>query len=266
MLFALLFFIITGVWYLCKGTRWYRIKEGLMHFEPKILVLIIYSDNNQRWVYQHEQYLKIIKLNKHNNVHFKFIQCKKELKNQEDANHLFLECSESYVPGTLLKTILAMNRYKNQYDYVLRTNISTYTDIHRLVKMIEHYEMKISSDSPLYSGGIKFDWGISGTSILMNRKAANILLDELIPQYENVSKQTDADDVVIGSVLKKYMQYDDQFGIYIWDYNKKPDENIQIFSQHRMPFIRLKPQNDDTPSKMDDAYDKIINWEISQSK
>lgn len=248
-LFTIVVLIVSAVW----GQRRKR-EEMTDKFNASVLVLILYSDNNPRWVYQYEKYKKFIELNKHDNIHFKFMQCGKEV--MDDEHHLYLNCTDSAIPGELLKTILAMKKHRDQYDYVLRTNISTYISVNKLIKMIQQIDTK--KDVPLYTGGIRFDWGISGTSILMNRKAANILVDELFPHYESVAQNKNADDVVMGSVLKKYMQYDDAYTIYYWDFEKTPDENIKAFRGRKTPFIRLKPSSDDNPSKMDPIYDKLV--------
>lgn len=224
---------------------------------PSVLILIVHFDNgNPRWEYQYQQYNKFIQLNKHDNIHFKFIQCGKEV--MDDEHHLYLNCTESFVPGILLKTILAMNKYRDQYDYVLRTNISTHTNFSKLMKMIQQYDTK--RDIPLYTGGSKFDWGINGGTSLMNRKAANILVDDLFPQYDSVAQDKNPDDVVMGSVLKKYMQYDDAYTMYWWNYEKTADENIMAFRGRKTPFIRLRPPSDDNPTEMDPIYDKLIEY------
>jgi len=226
--------------------------------EPKILVLIIYSPQNPRWVYQHDKYMRLIERNRHSNVHFKFIQCRKGTKKDlADANHMYLECKEeSVVPGILSATVMAMNKYKGEYDYVLRTNVSTYIDIERLLAMIRDFDTKTDKDTPLYTGAIRYSWGISGTSILMNRTAANILLKEL--PYESVLKETEPEDVAIGKVLREHMQYDHKYDIYRWSFNQTPSENMRLFSERRTPFIRVKPDPElGNPSEMDGIYDAI---------
>lgn len=127
---------------------------------------------------------------------------------------LFIPGKESYLPGILDKTIKAIDITKNMdYDYLLRSNISTVVNIKNLLKylnrhpdvdyggswMLEH--IKKGFRDPLNGinddryDGLKF---ISGTGIIMSKKAVKILL-------ENKDKidYSIVDDVSIGNFFQK---------------------------------------------------------------
>jgi len=65
-----------------------------------------------------------------------FISCKPILTDitHESGHMLYIKCSESYIPGILHKTIDAMKYCMQTYDFdiLIRSNISTIIDFHRL--------------------------------------------------------------------------------------------------------------------------------------
>jgi len=214
--------------------------------QAKILVLIITSTSNTRWQNEYQFYLDRVK-NNFSNVTFKFVQCGKA---SEGPMHLTMDCYESFVPGILQKSALAIKKELKHFDFFVRTNLSTYVDCERLQTMIAKYE---SYDKPLYTGGLLFDWGISGTSIVINQKAAEIL----VSAYPRIKNMNVPDDVVIGTILSPYLDYTQDFEIMLWNFDLSTSANLRQFSLTKTPFIRLKPPND--MFEMQPIHDAISN-------
>ena len=212
----------------------------------RILVLIITSTTNTRWQNEYQFYLDRVK-NNFSNITFKFVQCGQA---SESPMHLTMDCYESFVPGILQKSVLAIKKELKHFDFLVRTNLSTYVDCERLQTMIAKYE---SYDKPLYTGGLLFDWGISGTSIVINQKAAEILVSAY-PRIKNMNVQ---DDVVIGTILSPYLDYTQDFEIMLWNFDLSTSANLRQFSLTKTPFIRLKPPND--MFEMQPIHDAISN-------
>ena len=214
---------------------------------PKILVLIITSDANARWQNEYKFYLDRISRNNFMNITFKFVQCSTAA---EGPIHLNMQCSESFIPGILQKSVLAIKKELKHFDFFVRTNLSTYIDCERLQNMIAEYQFH---EGPLYTGGLLFDWGISGTSIVMNQKAADVL----VSAYSKIKDKNVPDDVVIGEILKCHLHYTTEFEIMYWNFDLSIFDNFRQFSLKKTPFMRLRPPDDRI--EMQPIYDAILN-------
>lgn len=78
-------------------------------------------------------------MNSHPNFKTFFIYGKaNKEKNIPSKNDLFFNCPESLRPGILMKSILAFQHILKNYDfdYVIRTNISTFWNLNQLDKLL----------------------------------------------------------------------------------------------------------------------------------
>ena len=118
---------------------------------------------------------------------------------------------ENYNPGITLKTIDAIKiSLKYDYDYILRSNISTIIDIPRLTDYLDSNPME-------YGGGIRFKlkwldpmcgihdrmhWNTiyaQGTAIVMSRKTVKLFIDNRSSADTKI-----IDDVCIGVFAKQF--------------------------------------------------------------
>lgn len=153
----------------------------------KIIFIVIASDTDY-----YNKNKKILNkfMNSNKDVKTFYIYCnKKKLNNDEN---LYFNCNESLRPGILQKTIQAfqyINKHYN-YDYIVRTNLSTFWNINHLLQQIK----KLPKEKCL--AGQKCRSFISGTGIILSHDLVNILIND-----KNKLNYNNADDVEISHYL-----------------------------------------------------------------
>lgn len=149
------------------------------------------------------------------NIKF-FFYCYKEDLDQEykiDGNILYIRGKETYLPGILEKTIKAIEICQQfEFDYILRSNISTIVNIDLLNKYLQKNTIDYGGSS-IYnlqwldpaSGitdhryrGTRF---IHGTGIILSRKATELLIAD-----KNKINYNIIDDVSLGLFFKQYFK------------------------------------------------------------
>jgi len=112
---------------------------------------------------------------------------------------------ESYNPGITLKTIRALKiSLKFDYDYILRSNISTIVNIARLTEFLEKNPIEYGGGNLLTLRWIDRPCGINdrkywntqyaqGTGIVLSRNSVRLFIDNL-----SMTDQSIIDDVCIG--------------------------------------------------------------------
>jgi hypothetical protein len=176
-----------------------------------------------------------------------------------EKNILYIKGSETYIPGILRKTVKAfeyvpqLEKQKGKkYDYIIRSNISTFINFDKLEKMIYR-------DSVDYGAGYKLGFGKewrdeyngikddryanipypSGTSMIFSRE----LFEKMLSKIDKFDEKV-IDDVAIGKLIKEYFpnytlfDYGAMYHI-VEDVNKK-NANKYIFFRNRQP----KREND----------------------
>lgn len=136
----------------------------------------------------------------------------KDFEIKDDIIHI--KGNESFIPGILEKTISVFQySLKFEYDYLVRTNISTIVDWNKFLNLLDNHDIIIKNQSKniIYGGGfiLNLDWVnfpdgivddkdkyehqkfVSGTCILLSRPAI-----ELISNSNNIYNTID--DVAIG--------------------------------------------------------------------
>ena len=171
--------------------------------EPKILVLIISSNSMQAYIDLQgiwKQYMNS------DPEHFEvyFIAASPDLATPYEikGNYLTVKGEESYVPGIIDKTMLALETMQprlKEFDYVLRTNLSSFYVFPRLlnfVKTLPKYRCYCGVQLYLpetHLGLINF---VSGAGILLSRDLAQMLINEKDKIFK-INKDL-PDDVLIG--------------------------------------------------------------------
>ena len=119
--------------------------------------------------------------------HF-YIEFKNDLEVDiiEKDDHIFMKGNESIIPGILVKTKLALEYINNKYnyDYVIRTNLSSFWDLNNLL-IFKNYLPR----QKMCCGHLTFNSFISGTGIIMSSdvsKKITSLINENIIQHDDV--------------------------------------------------------------------------------
>jgi hypothetical protein len=162
----------------------------------KIIILILSSNGE---IYNEFKRLQLLYLNKFNTlIKFFFIEFKDNQKEDviEINNTLYFKGTESINPGMIIKTSLAINYLKNnyEYDFLFRTNLSTLINIPNLYEYI--------NTLPQYnicSGFIVFGF-ITGTGIIMPKNVAELIADN----YEKFNYMHIHEDVLITNMFNHY--------------------------------------------------------------
>ena len=144
----------------------------------KIINLVLYNDDNKNYV----QMYQILKehYKKYSNVTTFFYKYKNNLQNEIelDGNIINIKGEETYIPGILNKTIIALDFVQTNitdFDYIVRSNISSIIDFKLLSTELEKNEIE-------YYGGTKLIMNdnipfASGTNIILSTKGVQLLID-----------------------------------------------------------------------------------------
>jgi len=179
------------------------------------------------------------------NIKTYYIKYSKNINNEEyilENNILHINGIESIIPGTLDKTIKALEFFKNiKYDYLIRSNISTIINFNNLVNELQKNPINF------YGGGkiINLQWlgnGItdvklfdtlfaSGTSIILTNNAVAFIVNN-----KHLLKYDIVDDVSIAIFMKEY-----KTDIIHQEVNKKFFVNTPSFlDQFENPLCNIK--------------------------
>lgn len=227
--YCILFLLILCVVLLIMNQT--RKKENFNQNTPRILIVIISAHSkNSRWEYEKKTWENYMKSSP--NIDCIFTECKEHFTVQEN-------CLESFKPGIFQKTILTLSNTKKEYDYYIRTNLSTFY----IFDYLSFFVRKIPTNIPSF-GGYCTNWGgIQGTGIVMNRMAKDILVYEG-KKFVNFENSYIADDVLISNILKhNNVQQKCLDFMFLWDFTKSNEENVKRIKEKYYPSIRLKTTN-----------------------
>ena len=235
LLLLVILFLGIGIKYLYRS-RW----SALQPIRVAILIISTTQPNNKRYAIEKEYWKKYMHSNKH--IDCFFIECGQI----EHFNTLTLQCKESYTPGIFQKTIQALDKVGGKYDYYIRTNLNSFFIFENLIQRLK----TIPRDIPIYTGGwcAPGNW-VSGTSIILNKKSRDILVEKGIQdKYYNNSKP---DDVVIGLVMyeNKIMCDDKKCKniLYVWNFDISYESNIKEVESKKIPILRIHNKEDIQP-------------------
>ena len=272
---ALSLLLVTSI---VIGTRRQR-RDNYSRRVPRVLVLVISSDTNEN-IFPHERRRWAIeksywgtRIDKYrnicSNIDWKLISCNS--KKQGDK-FLSLDCKESYIPGILQKTMLGISKNLGAYDYFVRTNLSTCIDCRKLMNMISDAD----HGGTLYTGGRRMTNSgipyISGTSIVLNAKAASLLVKRYTAEKRMYDKLWAFDDVVIGKILEGESTMLKQYEMYDADTEKSPVENIEVFKGLSTPFFRTKTiiyteaYSDTNTVNLFELFNDLVSQDLDNSK
>lgn len=208
---------------------------------PRILIVIISAPSKtSRWDYEKKKWESYMKSSP--NIDCVFTECKEHFTVQEN-------CLESFKPGIFQKTILTLSNSKKEYDYYIRTNLSTFY----IFDHLSFFVRKIPTNIPCF-GGYCTNWGgIQGTGIVMNKMAKDILVEEG-KKFVHFQNPNVADDVLISNILKhNNVQQKCLHFMFLWDFTKSNEKNLKEIRKNFYPSIRLKTTNSE-------QYDEITKF------
>ncbi len=247
VLFCIVVALVLQLVGVIVGIRCSRRDNYSARHVPRVLVLVISSESNKNISYGEYDRWEIEKrywnnrINRYHdmctNIDWKLISC-----NSSDLseNQLSLDCVESYIPGILQKTILGISKNLGTYDYFVRTNLSTCIDCRRLMNMIT----AVDKGGIMYTGGRRMTHNgityISGTSIMLNSKAASLLVKKYTDNKRLYDDLQEFDDVVIGEILKDKSSLSAEYNMLDADPQKSTAQNIEDFKNLATPFFRSK--------------------------
>ena len=179
----------------------------------KILNLVLYSDNTD---YYKSMYSILTNYYNHfDNVKTYFYKYNETINNDIEVidNIINIKGKESYLPGILEKTLITFKYIEKEfedYDYIIRSNISSIVDFSLLSKELDNNQI-IYCGSTYIVTIVEFDVpsGIvnykhfgtkfcSGTNIILSKRGYKLLMDNL-----HLIDKTIIDDVAIGIVFKE---------------------------------------------------------------
>lgn len=224
----------------------------------KICILIISAPNlDDRWKREKELWYKY--MNSNPNIDCYFIECN---ENQEyNDNILVTKCKESIYPGIILKTINSLKTVRNKYDFYIRTNLSTFFIFENLLNMLKTIDQR----EILYTGSFMFNnkykacinkkiTYIQGTTIIMNNKGNNYLLDNVHLQENMFDKCHD--DIIIGLVFEN-MKIHIKKRLFAYDNSLSIKENVNYIEKNKIPYVRIKKINDfENAEKLNKYFNK----------
>jgi len=235
--------IFLGTLYV-NNSRNYYTKTIIQHYNPKIAILIISSVNNvvdthnkKRWEQEKNIWLKSIKNNKFTNIDIFFLESSDDVQPNTASiknNTIYCGITDSYIPGILHKTLLAL-KVLPKYDFYVRTNLSTVVDYKELNSFLqtiplniffstgfedfkigdklskkhqaEKYKIvsEIKDKNLPYYGNFKNNdntW-FSGWTIIFSKNYVNILI-EYLDRIPYILESNVPDDVLLGILMGKH--------------------------------------------------------------
>jgi hypothetical protein len=215
--------------------------EDSLHQGAKYVNLVLYSDDK---IYNKMKQITEKYYKKFKNVTTIYYKFDKDIKNNYEmqGNVLKIKGTESYLPGILDKTVKAMEYVvDNDFDYLVRSNISTIVDFELLdkelsKKPIEYGGGLINTLQNIdKSGGIVDEtyFGlkyVSGTAIVFSKKT----LKQMIENKDKLNYKL-IDDVAIGLLMRDELQKPaQQVGSFLFVSDKDQiGEKRYVFYRHR---------------------------------
>jgi hypothetical protein len=206
-----------------------------MHYE---IIFLIISSNNED-VYSEMRKLSPYYYNLYSDkIKYFFVENKSDINEIiEKDNYLYVPGFESFIPGIYQKSIKAMEYVTNKYsfDYVIRTNLSTFWNIPNLLTYLS------TAPKTALASSFAFMGFLSGTTIILSRDVGIIV-------YSNPNDVNISDDLAISQTIQSN-------GIDLYD-----------ITEYKWGF--LIPKNDILPSNCrylttnDTDFSDILNFRI----
>lgn len=244
--------------------------------DKKIIVLVMSCNkqffNNQLKTLREHLYAKDILQKKYNNVDFWSYSASYDDKYHinKDIHHLFIPCNDD-LQHTYEKTYKALkfiNELGITYDFILRTNTSSYVNINRLQQYVETAEKSLIHTGAIYcspDGTGPYNWcfyGV-GNSLLLSDKWVNIIINNPVEKYKQLNKVESPnnhlykiDDNAIGLVANTYALINELDMYSIWKSFDIP--NINTIPEHPENYIVIPFRQYNHESTREDEKDNAM--------
>lgn len=163
----------------------------------KVIILIISSSNES--VYSDLKRLSSIyydACSKKQDIQYFYMEFREQSEEVVEEGHtLYIKgTTESVIPGLYEKTMKSLQYIQSKYvyDFVLRTNLSSFVNVRNLLAYV--------NTKPMHGffGGYLVESFISGTFILFSRDIGQLLTSD--PHYHDMTP----DDVLISNIVHKH--------------------------------------------------------------
>ncbi len=162
----------------------------------KAILLILASDNTSLY----RQFRKIYQeyLYSNSNIKVFFVYGNEFSDIPKDHDLIYTDIEENYFPGMITKTIRAMDYIDKNYDYdfLVRTNLSTFWDFERLLERLEKQPKENCITGTLrqckYEGKMSSHY-VAGINLVLSRD----LVKELIENKEEVCSWNMPEDLAL---------------------------------------------------------------------
>jgi hypothetical protein len=114
----------------------------------------------------------------------------------EENDYIYIKGEESINPGMILKTCKAMEyiNFRYEYEFVLRTNLST---VFNIPNLIEYLYIIPNTNS---CGGFNYRSFITGTGIILSKDVSKQIVDNFL-RYDLMKHN---EDIIISGILNKF--------------------------------------------------------------
>lgn len=207
----------------------------------KIIFLIIYSTDVPEFSQMRELTPKYMNLYQ-DEIKYLFLEYKEDLTEDviETDDCLFFKGSDSMYASIYNKSIKAMEYISTKYefDYVIRTNMSTFWNIPNLFKLLEikqKEKLACGYAKQYYDIGSRVIEFISGTGIIMSKDVAEIVYKN--PNYVTGRDDVDICDAIYLNGIEIYDVVEYKWGVVtsLQNINSMP-ENHRFFNLHEDNF------------------------------
>jgi len=219
----------------------------------KLIVLIISS--NDLPVYNKFKEISNNYYSLFPNIKHFYLEMKEDLKEDiiEIDNHIYVKGIECITPSMYIKTIKAIEYVNKKYDYefLLRTNLSTFYHIYNTLNLIEKIPKKN------FAGGIVLPWGvISGTGIIVSKDVSYILVKDFV-----INSITNEDNQITAVIERNNIHIRD-IRLFGYDMQMLIDNNYNenyTFDENNTLSFRIKNENREY---YDIKYMKLLSKKI----
>ena len=256
----------------------------------KILILVM-SCNQELFIQQEIQlknklYAYDILNNKYPNIDFWIYTASEDTKyHVNKQEHKIYVPADDTLGGTFektIKTLTLIESLKWDYDFILRTNCSTYINVELLNNFINNVNL---DDKSIYTGGIyltnnytgPYNWCFYGlgNSLILSKFWVNILVNNSNPKNITnyvVNKEEPyykIDDNTIGLIINNYAFKNNMDMYDIWKTFKFPYVNTvpnDPYNYIIIPFREYSPDNNRDNEKIisERIHKQIKNYDISK--
>lgn len=164
----------------------------------KILILIIASDNEP--IYKSLQDLWRLQFNIHPEIDCFFVKCNPAIDTEyvisHETNTIFVKAEESLHYGITFKTLMAMKALSSNYEFTLRTNLSSFYVLEKLYDLVSNF-----SRTNCFAGilgeaeGVHF---VSGCGFLISQDISEYLVANINSVWDSRLKY---DDLCFGKII-----------------------------------------------------------------